>query len=88
MEEAQFRKEKRIMLLRVEFPAGYRNEQNYVAHCLLGSFLGLDYVTAEMPSTPFRSTMGPDANWCAGGRPIRPPSRYMASSPKAYRMSL
>jgi peptidoglycan/xylan/chitin deacetylase (PgdA/CDA1 family) len=33
------------MTLRVELPLGYFVEQNYVARCLFGEFLGLDYET-------------------------------------------
>jgi len=31
------------MALKVEFPSGYDDEQSYLAQCLLGDFLGLEY---------------------------------------------
>jgi hypothetical protein len=31
------------MVLKVEFPGGYDDEQSYLAQCLLGDFLGLEY---------------------------------------------
>lgn len=36
-----------LMILKVELPGGYSHEQDYVAQCLLGDFLGVQYEVAQ-----------------------------------------